>query len=759
VFVVALAASVVVAVAASSSVFLQLIAAVVVLLLFFEGASRAVWLMHTTVSVRAVARRARETWRPRKSLVPRSLPPVPELLVGRANELDSLREYLRGLPQNHPPATVVIHGEAGIGRTTLALRLAHEIADRYPDGQIYANLECTDVDAPDAPHSALSNGLAVLVKALDTPWGLLPPSFADRVNTYRRLAEDKQLLVVLDDARDEKELRDLVPMGPGSLAIITSTRPITNIPGAKEFEVRPLTEPDALELLANIVGEQEIERRAAQELVRGCDYHPLAIRLIGTALTSYSGAEVTVEVERLITARRGADAPLGGILDGAYSTLTSDEQTALRCLGSMNKTVFAPWMFVAASGKPPHDCNVLVDRLTRAQLLTKMSGSSRRSALYRLSTAVLEYAKDRAAREDTAVVHERRERLRSAFQGRRHRSSQLLRALRLAESGDLAEAIRTVREEMFLAGDRDDDVTEARSNAVLADLYTELGYLTDAREAIDLALRSDDQLIRASAYRVSGRIAYRQRRLTDAKTALDTALRHAVAIDATVEVAWIHGERAIGLARAGEHGDAADDADRAMDISESLDPLSRFRAYYARATVHFYLGEPEEAARLFTDARELLGDEHRLRRAWLLQARARIELAGERPDAAAEVATEGLDLFTHMRHRYGVAMCRSELGRAFVVREQDDAAIDEFREALTIFRDCGGDWLEGRISLELAACHRRRGQHDRAAQLEAKAAEIFATLGDGERAVQAARGLAFFPLRRHSRGQLDSVNY
>ena len=749
--------------------FPQLAVLLVFVVLFFEGVSRTVLLVRTTLVVRAMARRARAAWRPRAYLVPRALPPVPELLIGRAIELSTLRSYLSGLPPNHPPATVVIHGEAGVGRTTLALQLAHEIAEEYPDGQVYADLERTDVDMLDQDKkSALSDGLAVLVKALDTPWGQLPATFAERAAAYEALSADKRLLVVLDNARDEKELASLLPTGAGSVAIVISSGPITHFNEVMELPLGSLRESDAVRLFEEIVGDGQIERHSVEKLVRACDNHPLAIRLVGIALTSYSGTDLNREVAQLITAPRTTIVPetssLGGILDGAYSTLTADEQNALHCLGTMNKAVFAPWMFMAALGIEPHSCNVLVDRLIQAQLLTKISGTSRRSPLYRLSPVVLEYARGRAAREDNAVVRDRVDRLKRAFQWRRERSSQLVKALESAESGNLADAIAMAREEMFLAKDRDDHVVEARANAVLADFHTELGYLVDAREAINLALGSDDPHSKAIAHRVRGKIAYRQRRLADAKAEFDTALAFASEVNEVVEMARIHGERAIGLARAAQFEAACVDAEKAVEICRALGPresLSEFRALHAKAIVHFYQRELERAEQLLVDARPLLGDgdEHILSRAWLLHTHVRIAQTGNNTAKAIALATEGLGLFVRMRHRYGVAHCRSELGHAFVVLEQDDAAIDAFREALTIFRDCGGDWLEGRISFELAMCHRRRGQDDRADQLEARAAEVFATLGDGDLAVQAAGGLAFSSLRRHLRQQIKSVSY
>lgn len=758
---------VVIGIAAALLTFAGFVQAVVVAVLLFvvsAAVSRGLWFLRAMLSVRAAARRAVEEQQPRAYLVPRSLPPLPELLIGRSGELASLRDFVLGLPDDHEPAVVVIHGQPGVGRTTLALSVAHAVADRYPDGQIYASLESTELTTPGQDRlGALTEGLAVLVRALATPRLPLPNRLSERVTLYRRLAADKKLLVVLDDAPDEPALTGLLPGGRGSVAIITSTGPLHHVDRALELGIGPLAEQDALALLTEIVGRGVVEPGMARKLVQGCAHHPLAIRLVGIALTSYSGDDVNTAVERLVSSdHHGRPLPasaLGGILDSAYSTLTVDEQTALRCLGTMNTPVFAPWMFAAASGVEDHTCNVLFDRLTRAQLVTKMSGTSLRSSLYRLSPAVLDYARERAAKEDNAVAPARRERLRAASQLRRRRPSLLTRADDLAESGRIDEAINVARDEVFRARDHDDQVLQVQANAALADFYTELGYVADAREAIDFVLASDDPLSSARTYRVCGKIAYRQRRLDDAKDDFDSALSAIRDLDVPDEVARIRGERAIGLAKARDYSAAHRDADAAVELCRSAGSLHLFRALHAKATVHLYAGDWDVARELLARARSLLGEEHVLSEAWARQAGARLELSAGRVDVAVEHATEGLELFVRMSHRYGTAHCRFMLGRAHAAREQRDLAIDEFREALTIFRDCGGDWIEGRTSLELAACHRSLGHHDTADRLEATAAEIFAALGDGDLAVRAARRLALPALRRRRRRDLDAVHY
>jgi tetratricopeptide (TPR) repeat protein len=374
---------------------------------------------------------------------------------------------------------------------------------------------------------------------------------------------------------------------------------------------------------------------------------------------------------------------------------------------------------------------------------------------------VLRYARDRAATDDAKEAPGRLTRLRDAFNGRQSRPSGLAGALALAETGQLAEAITRARDEMFLARDNDDPLAQAQANAVLADLYAELGYIADAREAIDLVTVGDDPRSKALAYRVRGKIAYRQRRLSDAKTDFERALELVSEVDAPLEVARILGERAIGCAKAQHYAEAHIDADRAVQICEATgtrDPLPAFRSVHAKATVCLYEGKAEQARLLLDRVRPLLGAEHVLSMAWLLQAAARIELAADSDKDAIANARDGLELFVGMSHRYGEAHCRFALGQAFVKRDRHDLAIGEFREALAIFRDSGGDWIEGRISLALADCHRHNGDDDTADRLEAQATEIFAALGDGDlAAVLAAHGHALRGRRRHI--NLDSVNY
>src|SRR5215469_5138491 len=155
------------------------------------------------------------------SAVPRQLPATISAFTGRAAELQALTRILDRAGAG-PPGTVVISaigGTAGVGKTALALHWAHQIADRFADGQLYVNLRGFDPSGtPVGPAEAVRGFL----DALGVPSDRIPPGPDARAGLYRSLVAGKRLLIVLDNARDEPQVRPLLPASPGSLVIVTS---------------------------------------------------------------------------------------------------------------------------------------------------------------------------------------------------------------------------------------------------------------------------------------------------------------------------------------------------------------------------------------------------------------------------------------------------------------------------------------------------------------------------------------------------------
>ncbi|HEX8870857.1 MAG TPA: transcriptional regulator, SARP family protein, partial [Lentzea sp.] len=177
------------------------------------------------------------------TVVPRQLPARPPVFVGRLDELKALDAVESGV--------AVVGGPGGSGKTSLALRWACDNAERFPGGQLYVNLRGFDpAVSPSSPAVVLRGFLAALGVAPDR----IPEDLEARSGLFRDLVADRRMLVVLDNARDEEQVRPLLPGGPASLVIVTSRH---RMDGLVTFEqAQPLTVPvladdEAVALLAH----------------------------------------------------------------------------------------------------------------------------------------------------------------------------------------------------------------------------------------------------------------------------------------------------------------------------------------------------------------------------------------------------------------------------------------------------------------------------------------------------------------------------
>src|SRR5580658_7958962 len=153
--------------------------------------------------------------------VPRVLPSAAQQFTGREDELAALTGLLDQAGRRAPGTAVIsaIGGTAGVGKTALAVHWAHQVASRFPDGQLYVNLHGFDPSGnPTAPTEATRGFL----DALGVPPERIPASPEAQAGLYRSLLADKRVLILLDNARDEQQVRPLLPASPGILVLVTS---------------------------------------------------------------------------------------------------------------------------------------------------------------------------------------------------------------------------------------------------------------------------------------------------------------------------------------------------------------------------------------------------------------------------------------------------------------------------------------------------------------------------------------------------------
>jgi DNA-binding SARP family transcriptional activator len=214
---------------------------------------------------------------------PRELPAAVACFTGRAAELRALTGLLDQAGAGGPGTVVIsaIGGTAGVGKTALALHWAHQVAGSFPDGQLYVNLRGYDpTGTPAAPEAAIRGFL----DALGVPPGRIPPAPEAQAGLYRSLLAGKRMLIVADNARDERQVRPLLPASPASLVLVTSRNRLDGLAaadGARVLTLDVLTREEAADMLASRTGAARAaaEPAAVERIASLCACLPLALAI------------------------------------------------------------------------------------------------------------------------------------------------------------------------------------------------------------------------------------------------------------------------------------------------------------------------------------------------------------------------------------------------------------------------------------------------------------------------------------------------
>ena len=281
----------------------------------------------------------------RVTVVPRQLPAAIPDFTGRGAELARLTEILDSAGDSTPGTVVIsaIGGTAGVGKTALALHWAHRVAGRFPDGQLHVNLRgFGPAGAPATPEEAILNFLV----ALGVPPDLVPSAPDAQAGLYRSLLGDKRMLVVLDNARDEQQVRSLLPASADSLVIVTSRNQLSGLAaahGARLLSLDVLSHDEAVALLATRIGADRCaaEPEATAEIAIECARLPLALAVAAAHASerprfplSALATELRNAADRL-DALDAADpaASVRTVFSWSYDQLATDAARLFRLLG------------------------------------------------------------------------------------------------------------------------------------------------------------------------------------------------------------------------------------------------------------------------------------------------------------------------------------------------------------------------------------------------------------------------------------------
>jgi len=277
--------------------------------------------------------------------VPRELPPTVPGFTGRSAELQALTQLLNRSGTQRTEAIVItaIGGTPGVGKTALAVHWAHQAAGRFPDGQLYVNLRGFDPSGtPAAPDAAIRGFL----DALGVPAEHIPPTTEAQAGLYRSLLADRAMLLVLDNARDEAQVRPLLPASPASLVLVTSRSQLAGLAaadGARLFTLGVLSHDEAVQLLTARIGTSRVgaEPAAVAEIATLCAHLPLALAVTAARAAARPGFPLAALADELRDAADRLDAldtgdpaaSVRAVFSWSYRQLSGEAARMFRLLG------------------------------------------------------------------------------------------------------------------------------------------------------------------------------------------------------------------------------------------------------------------------------------------------------------------------------------------------------------------------------------------------------------------------------------------
>ncbi|WP_329219413.1 tetratricopeptide repeat protein [Streptomyces sp. NBC_01485] len=669
---------------------------------------------------------------------PAQLPADLCTFAGRRAELAQVVD----LSADSAPATriAVISGMGGIGKTTLAVRWAHRIAHRFPDGQLYVNLRGFD---PGGTTKDPGEAVRGFLEALGVPPQRMPAGTVAQAGLYRSLLAGRRVLILLDNARDADQVRPLLPGSAGCLVVVTSRDRLfglVTVEAARPLALAQLQPPEARESLARRLGADRVsaEPCAVDEIIARCAGLPLALAVVATRAAAHPGFPLTSIAAELREAHGSLDAftdpdptsDVRAVFSWSYRALSPGAARLLRLLSLHPGPDVALPGAAATAGATPAQVRPLLTELTRAHLLTEQApGRYTCHDLLRTYAMERSEAEDGAADRDAAVHRLLDHYLHTAHAaGRRFSPSWTTSPLDEARPGagavDFADdgaalgwyttERRVLGEVVALAGRLGFDGHVWRFAWTLERFFDRQGHWHESaatqRAGLDAAVREGHRTAQAHLHRGLARAGARLERYDDAQAHIRLSLDLFADLGDRLGLAHAHRSHGWLLDRLGRHDEALEAAGRALRLYRDLgERIPETSALHALGWTHVLLGDHHRAAVLFEAAlAELAGHgDHRYAEAgaWDSLGVARHHLGEHERAVAALQCALGLyrevgDTFNEagtLRHLGDTYLSTGDTGAARTVWERavalfartDPTAADEIRTMLCALGDAG----------------------------------------------------------------------
>ncbi|MFI5782564.1 ATP-binding protein [Nocardia sp. NPDC051570] len=694
-----------------------------------------------------------------RPLAARALPRDLDTLVGRE---DQLRRIVQAADSERVVSIHAIDGMPGVGKTALAIRAAHELAGRFPDGQFFVELHAHTLGQPVADPSEV---LAGLLTDLGIDPRSLPDTLAARRNLWRAWLADKRVLLVLDDARGPDQIEPLLPPGGGCVTIVTSRRRLVALDGAMPLALKVLDADCAVRLIAtlahrSIAGDADqgaVDRAAAERIVELCGFLPLAIVLLAGRLAHHDTWSITDLAENFTaTTDRLAeldtpDRAVRAAFDLSYQSLPVEQQVVFGLLGLHPGTEFDLWAVAALADIPLETARRHLEALYTDHLLDET-----RPGRYRLHDLLREYAGTLAATADNTAAVERlldyyQHTFARADRWVAHRSRPTddhttppagASGVAVREFSDQAPALawmRIERANLLACLEYTADCDPARMvvlTGVMAGLLNLEGPWPLAarlhQRAAETAARLGNRHAEANALTNLGLV----RRLTDdyrqAAGVLHQALTCYRDLGNRHEEAHVLAELGVICLHTDDYGQAAGVLHQALTCYRDLgNRHEEAHVLAALGFVRLLTDDYGQAAGVLHQALTCYRDlGNRYGEAYALTALGYVHRETGDYEQAADLHERALTCCRDLGNRYGEAHALTALGLVRGETGDYEQAADLHEQALTCYRDLGNRYGEATALTALGQVRRETGDYARAADLLQRALALNRDIGN-----------------------------
>ena len=669
------------------------------------------------------------TRRPLPAQLPHQIPDF----TGRDAELDRLDALLVRDHGGIGTGVVIaaIAGTAGVGKTALAVHWAHRISERFPGGQLYVNLRGFD---PTGSTMEPAEAIRGFLDAFGVTPQQLPASLEAQAALYRSLLAGRRVLILLDNAADEDQIRPLLPGSPGCLVIVTSRNELPGLivtEGAQPVLVDLMSVAEARQLLSRRTGQKRVaaEAHAVVSIIALCARLPLALMLVAARAATHPGFSLSALAAELSEVGGSLDAfdsedratNVRAVFSWSYQRLSVSGQRLFRLLGLH----FGPDISLAAvaslAGMPRAQVRHALAELTRAHLVSeRIPGRFAFHDLLRAYATEVAYTHDPEDYRYAARCRVLDHYLHSAYRAdevlHRHRDRPFTPAaaspgVTPESPADQKQALAWFESErpVLLAALQqatgfDTHIWQLAS--ALASYFKHQGHWRDWRDsqimALDASRRLSDKRAQALSHSLLGSAFVQLSNYDHARAHLQHALDLFGELGDNAGQGYAHHSLLPMLERQGLYQEALLNARQALTLFKAAgQDVDRARALNAVGWFHAHLGDQEQALLCCQEALDLqqeIGDRFGQAETYDSLGYAHRHLGHQKE--ATTCYEQAVNLYDELGDRYGEADALVGLGDAHQAFRDSDSARIAWQRALKILEQLDhprADSVRGRM--------------------------------------------------------------